>query len=106
MQTIKFKRGDTYTLTGTYKRNNAPTDITAITLRSQIRTAAGALVTSLIATKADQTATPGKFTLSPEIADTTKWPLGEVYCDIEFNSGGTSISSDTFVIVVTEGITT
>lgn len=100
-----FKRGDTWSLDCTYKRAGTPTSIETISIRSQIRKSDYTMVTELNVAKADQAATPGKFTLTPKVADTKTWPLGSLICDIEFTMNGVVLSTETFSIPVVEEVT-
>lgn len=100
----KIKRGDTLVLTQTYFVDEVPTDITDITIKSQLRTVADVLVVELTATKLDQTAYPGVFTLTlPEGGALT---VGNLYCDIEFSDSFDVVkSTETFIIPVEKDIT-
>ena len=107
-----FKRGDTYLLTCTYKIDGTPVSLAGKTMRAQIRTRRGVLVADLNATAAaDQTANPGRFTLTPVNQDTSGWPAGTYErpefheIDIETTDGGVIISSETFIQPVIEDVT-
>ena len=96
------KKGDTFTLVGTYKQDNVPADITSFDIRAQVRDARGALVDELVITKADQLTDIGVFTVSGGNID---WLPGEYQCDIEFSNGGTVRSTQTFFIPVVQDVT-
>jgi len=100
-----FKRGDTFTIACTWKVQNQPTNISGLTIKSQIRSSAGALVATLRVVADDQIANPGKYALIPTDPDTSKWPLGDAYCDIQIDDQGIDRSSETFVIPIVEDVT-
>jgi hypothetical protein len=78
MQTLaNFKRGDIFQLGGIAKDSGGITiDLTAVTLRSQVRTGGGALEAELLVNTAAQVTNKGEFSLS--FATTTDWPTGEM----------------------------
>jgi hypothetical protein len=94
-----FKTGDTYNLACRYRDAGVPQDLTGATIRAQIRTPSGGLVATLEPTLADQDdpETVGRFTLAPDPADTTGWPIGAHLADIEITIGGVIRSTETFV---------
>ena len=100
-----FKRGDTWSLDCTYKRQGTPVSVADISIRSQIRKSDYTMVTDLIVTKGDQATKPGTFALTPKVSDTTTWPLDKLICDIEFTSNGVVLSTETFTIPVVEEVT-
>lgn len=100
-----FKRGDTFSLACTWKVDNQPTSIVGLTINSQIRSGTGALVATLQVVADDQTTNPGKYALIPIDPDTSKWPLGDAYCDIQVDDQGIDRSSETFVIPIIEDVT-
>lgn len=102
MKQVKFKRGDTFSLTCTYKVNGVPTSVSAYNIDSQIRTKRGDLVATLSDTKQVNT---GVFTLVPTVSDTSEWPVDVLQCDIQLSENGTIRSTDTFYVVVVEEIT-
>ena len=98
---ISFKRGDTFQLEGTRtNRTGAAVDLSGLTISSQARV--GSFVDDL--TVSITSAATGKFTLSAAAAETELWPLGNLYCDIQFVGAGTE-STETFVIYAIEDIT-
>ena len=100
-----FKRGDTWSLDCTYKRQGTPVSVADISIRSQIRKADYTMVTDLTVTKGDQAKAPGTFALTPKVSDTATWPLDKLICDIEFTAGGVVLSTETFTIPVVEEVT-
>lgn len=103
MKTINnFKRGDTFTLTCTYKVNGSAVSVDNIDIESQIRTNSGVLITDLIVTK---TINLGEFILTSAVADTSTWQVAVVSCDIQLSEGGSIRSSETFSIVVSDDVT-
>ena len=105
MQTLApFKRGDVFQIGATAKDSaGVVINLTAVTIRSQVRTAAGALVAELLVSKANQTTDPGEFSLS--YADTTAWAPGYVLIDIEQRVGSGITTSETLRMPVLEDIT-
>lgn len=101
----EFKRGDTFQLACTYKVEGVAQSVTAFTIESQVRDSLGGLVATLAATLANQSTSPGQFTLAPVNPDTSAWQTGNLQCDIEIASGGVIRSTVTFVIPVVEDIT-
>ena len=102
MAQIKFKRGDTFTLTCTYKVDGIATSVSALTIESQIRNQRDTLIQDLTVTKLVGT---GQFTLVASTADTTEWPVSVLRCDIQFSEGGVVRSTQTFDISVVEEVT-
>lgn len=102
MAQIQFKRGDTFTLTCTYKVDGVATSVSALTIESQIRNQRNALIQELTVTKLAGT---GQFTLVASAIDTTDWPVSVLRCDIQFSEGGVVRSTQTFDIYVAEEIT-
>lgn len=105
MQTLTpFKRGDAFQLGATAKDAAGVTiDLTLVTIRSQVRTAAAALVAELLVSKANQTTDKGEFALS--CVDTTAWPPGYLVIDIEQRVGAGITSSETMRLPVLEDVT-
>lgn len=101
----EFKRGDSFMLACTHKVNGVPTSVTAFNIQAQIRTASNELISTLDAIAENQTASPGAFHLSPQNEDTSTWPIGPLYCDIQITSGGVTRSTSTFVVPVVKDIT-
>lgn len=104
LQTAPFKRGDTFSLKCTWKQNGVPTDITGLTIASQLRSASGALIATLTVAPDDQIANPGAYALVAS-GSTARWPLGDALCDIQIDDQGIDRSSDTFAIPIIEDIT-
>ena len=102
MAQIKFKRGDTFTLTCTYKVDGVPTSVSTMTIESQIRNQRDSLIQELTVTKLEQT---GLFTLVASSSDTSEWPITVLRCDIQFSQGDNVRSTQTFNISVLEDIT-
>lgn len=102
MAQIKFKRGDTFTLTCTYKVDGVATSVSALTIESQIRNQRDTLIQNLVVTKLVGT---GQFTLIASAEDTTEWPVSVLRCDIQFSEGGVVRSTQTFDISVVEEVT-
>ena len=97
-----FKRGDTLTLTCTYKVDGVATSVTSIDIDSQIRDSQGNLIQELVVTKQAST---GVFTILATATETSLWPVSVLVCDIQFSEGGTVRSSQTFNIVVNQEVT-
>lgn len=99
---INFKRGDTFSLTCTYKVNGVATDVSSIDIKSEIRDLRGSLIQELIVEKMIQT---GVFTLTSESVETSSWPVSVLKCDIQFSNDGIVRSTQTINISVDEDIT-
>ena len=102
MAQINFKRGDTFTLTCTYKVNGVATSVADIDIDSQIRNQRDALIADLTVTKLSGT---GQFTLVATATQTAMWPVNVLRCDIQFSQGGMVRSTQTIDISVLEDIT-
>jgi len=105
LRTANFKRGDTFSLKCTWKVDGTPTSITGLTIASQVRSASGALIATLNVVPENQTTHPGAYALVAANPDTSRWPLGDAYCDIQIDDQGIDRSSETFIIPVIEDVT-
>ena len=104
-QTIDIKRGDTLALDCQVLEADGvtPIDITDWTIRAQVRSTAGALLTSV--TTAITTAADGEYTLRALPTDTATWPRA-ARMDIEYtDSGGDVMSTETLALDVERDIT-
>lgn len=100
---IEHKKGDTFEVTCTYENDaGAPVSLDGITITSQLRTPAGALVADCTATV---TSVPnGTFTLL--VADTSSWPVAKLEFDVQYAlTGGRIISSETVNVHVVKDVT-
>lgn len=97
MTTATVKRGDTFSA----QCQRVGVDISATTIRSQIR--AGAWVQDLTVTKTN--AATGDFTLSATAADSELWPVGNATWDIEYTDAGNVRSTETVKLRIVEDIT-
>jgi hypothetical protein len=102
-KTIQFKQADTFLLACTYRENGDPVDLTTFDIASQVRDSSGNLVDTLTVELADQTTSPGVFTLAA--ADTTAWPIDLLPCDIQFTNDGVVRSTQTFFVAVEPEVT-
>ena len=103
--TIQLKRGDTLRLKCTARDGSTPTDLTGITIRSQVRSGA-TLAHELDVDVSDQVVAPGEFFLSASATVTKAWPLGPLLCDVQYTyASGDVVSSPTFNVVVTADVT-
>ena len=100
MQTINFKRGDTFSLICTYKVDGTAANLDAITITSQLRSSSDGLIENLIVEKLVET---GKFLLKS--LDTTGWQPNLLSCDIQFVEGGVIRSTNTFNVLVVKDVT-
>ena len=107
MTQIYHKRGDTLSLTCTWKDpTGTAIDLTGYTVESQVR--AVNFVDNLLVTVTD--ATNGQFTISATATSTANWPstnsaASRLFCDVQFTTGSVVVSTETFQIVVLEDIT-
>lgn len=102
MSQIKFKRGDTFTLTCTYKVNGSASSVSNIDIASQLRDKRGNLIQDFAVTKLVST---GSFTLVATATETNYWPISILQCDVQFSEGGIIRSTQTFDVAVVEDIT-
>jgi hypothetical protein len=106
MARIKHKRGDTINWLATYKVDDVPTSVAGFTIRCQVRSEPyKTLVGSLSVTLEDQVASPGQYRLAKSAADVAAWPVGVLKADIEYMSGESVFSTETFEIELIEDIT-
>jgi hypothetical protein len=98
-----FKRNDTFVIACVYKESGIGSDVTAYTIRSQLRNSLDSLVEELVVAKADQTISPGFFTLTAP--STASWPIDMLRCDIQISSGTSVRSTKTFFVSVEGDIT-
>lgn len=102
---ITIKRGDTLSVAGVAAQDSGVAlNLTGYTVRSQVRSSAGALVAALSVTVTS--ATLGTFTLDATAAATASWLTGRHVCDVEYTSAGGIVSStETFAVVVLDDVT-
>jgi hypothetical protein len=111
MQTIRHKRGDTFSATVTLLQadGTTPIDLTGFTVTAEVEGAAltGPFEQALTVTVEDEQA--GQITLSATATDTAAWPITEarrrLLCDVKRVQGATVLRSPTFEIVVEKEIT-
>lgn len=102
MSQINFKRGDTFTLTCTYKVDGLPSSIDDVDIASQVRNQRDELIQNLSVTKLEEL---GQFTLNASASETSDWPIKVLRCDVQFTQGNTVRSTQTFDISVVKDIT-
>lgn len=106
MTKILHKRGDTLSLGLTWDEDGETVDLTGYTVAAQLRDAQDVLVAALTVAIADQTTLRGQCTLSATAAATAAWPVGPLWCDVQFTApSGTVASSATFAIRIEKDIT-
>lgn len=102
MIAFSVKRGDTLALSCTRTDSNGdPVTLTgsgAATMKARRGTEIDLTYTVI-------SAAAGTFRLSATAAATATWKLGVYRCDVEFTSGSTVASTETFLIHVEEDIT-
>lgn len=95
-EVIRAKRGDTLVLRcGRTDSAGNPVDLTGQSIACELVPVAGGGTVPLAATVTN--AAGGEFTLSAEVAATADL-LGPFYGDVEFDVGGTVVSSETFIV--------
>jgi len=102
MQKLEVKKGDTFVAACTYlDEAGLPKDYVAasITIKSQVRTTRGKLLSELSVTAGSGT---GEFVLRGATAD---WPAGDVLWDIQFSQGAEIFSTKTATLVVSNDVT-
>lgn len=101
-----FKRGDTFSLSCTWKDNGSPASIAGLEIKAQIRNSYGLnLVDDLVVTPLNQVNHIGQFVLTPLHPDTSYWPIGSLICDLQITKDSVVRSSDSFLIPVIEDVT-
>lgn len=90
----KVKRGDTFEYTATWEGAQLSE------LKSQVRTASGSFKSDVLI---EETGEPSTFRLS--VADTSSWPIGTLYTDIQRTVVGHIQSSETMLIPVERDVT-
>lgn len=108
MKTFKLKRDDTFAKACCFKADNVtPTDLTDVTIKSQVRTSIGLLVAELTVTKMDQIIQPGVFTV--RAGDTAAWPIGNLEWDILYQwaapDGALKTRTETMIIKTDRSVT-
>ena len=105
MQAINHKRGDTFEVSGTLTNADTGTPISLATcaVTSMVRGMTGGLVEILAVTITDAAA--GEFTATANAAAVQDWPVGTLYCDIQFAFPDSTVSSETFEVRCLEDIT-
>lgn len=96
-----LKRGDTFSYATTLTTPfGTPLSGVAAQMASQVRDGEDLLIAILTIIET----TPGTYVLS--CADTSGWPVGNLFTDIQYvDAGGTITSTETLVISVTEDVT-
>ena len=96
------KRGDTFYKANVVSDENGAVDISGWTITSQLRDSNDALIAQCAVVVTN--AVTGSYTLT--VADTTAWPLGALFWDIQYIDGGGKIySTETIQVVVLKDIT-
>ena len=99
-QVINWKRASTFGATVTYTPETGwPTNLTGVTVTSDIRDANRKLYTCTVVITS-----PTTFTVTNSSTDL--WAVGSAYWDIRFTKDGTVFFSDTVVINVIDNVTT
>ena len=101
-----LKRGDTFSL-GCLKKDadGAPEDLSSVTIACQVRDGSDALIATPVISKANQTTSPGEFSITLPAATTETLDLSRYYLDIEFTVGSEVVSSETARFKVVKDIT-
>lgn len=101
---VTIKRGDAILFTATYRNaEGQPVDLTPYVITSQARDGNDALVVQFTVTKADQTTSPGVYSLSAPLD--TLLPVGTLLWDIQYSNAGVKESTATIQMVVLPEIT-
>ena len=89
MQITEHKRGDTFVKSNVVEDANGPVDITTWTIASSLRDADDTKVADCVVVVTNASA--GAYTLT--VADTTLWPIGALFWDIQYTDGDDVIFS-------------
>ena len=105
---LQLKRGDTFARRVEAFAGNAPFDLSAAIVRSQVRR--GPMVQRADELLAELVVTPhptdvGVFMLFAAAAETDTWPLGRHLADIQITIGAGVQSTETFGLTLVESIT-
>lgn len=105
MQTLRFKRGDTWTVTADALSAGQPVDLSSVAIQSQIRaTPDGSVVATWTIT--ESVTVTGRYTMTIAAATTASIAEGTYLCDVQYTDGGGAVSStSTFAIEVSLDIT-
>lgn len=99
-QVINIKQGTSFSVSCVYKADGVnPTDLTGITVTSQVRTYDGELVATLTPVL---TSDDGTFTI---YALTDSWPLGRLIWDIKYTTVSNRVHTETVEIRVARSAT-
>ncbi len=102
MRNLEIKRGSVFQVTLSFADgNNAPFDISQVTVSGEVRDPRGVLVAQL--TLQPVSGTPGVGTVT--VADTSAWPLGLLKADLLISDGVLPTISETFGINVVPSVT-
>ena len=99
---LVYKAGDTFSVT--YQHNNGSgtgVDLSGITVSAAVKR--NTFYQALTVAEID--AMVGKFSLSATSGETALWPVGTLSCDVKYEAGDTVVRSETFPIIVNEGVT-
>lgn len=102
MQSLSFKRGSSFSAHAAYSPvAGQPANLAGLTFKSQVRTAAGVLVdTLLVAPDADGLG----FTMSAPHG-TAGWPVGQLLWDVKVTDGDIVTYTETVEIAVEARVT-
>jgi hypothetical protein len=96
------KRGDTFYKTNVVSDDNGPVNIAGWTITSQLRDPADVKIADCVVAITDAAA--GAYSLT--VANTTAWPLGALFWDIQYIDGsGVIFSTETIQVVILMDIT-
>lgn len=104
MQTLRFKRGDTWTVTADALSGGVPVDLSSVTITSQIRAEPDSAVIATWTITESPTVT-GRYTMTIAAATTASIAAGTYLCDVQYDSGGVISSTGTFAVEVSLDIT-
>jgi hypothetical protein len=96
---IEVKKGETLEVQCVYQVNGVAASLSGVSVRSQVRSDAGGLISELAVVPGQNT---GEFTLT---ADTTTWPVGVHKWDVKYTSAGKTTFTDTVDLSVVEAVT-
>lgn len=114
MNTLAIKKGDTFSaLCQRVDQNGNPVNISGYTITSRVRSTTGfsGNLTVVVVTPAQ-----GQFSINATATATASWPVCKsidgtiteknfLYCDVQYVSGSTVESSETFTLQVFEDVT-
>ena len=101
MEKLTIKRGQSLRLECTHSLGGSAVNLTGYTVEAWARLRESGEATELTVAVANQSTTPGGFTVS---AETEEWPVGRHVVEVTFQASGVTYYSESFNVVVNERV--